>query len=132
MRNFFKVLAGLFFVMFFAMSANAFNVLQDNQKYKQELSDMGFKQQSINKKEIQYYKGKSDYYGTSSNSAKSASTRKKGVRFKLDDANKQKLEAKEKELAQKEQEQAKTQAEQEKQPSQKMPEKGDNHNADAE
>ena len=131
----YKILSVLFAFMVFVPCANAFNVLQENQKYKQELGKMGVEQQAVNKKEIQYYKGKPDYLDATGKSDKTSEsapkkTEKKGVRFKLDGENQQKLDAKEKEL--KSQAPEKKSAKVAEKTAEKAPKSGDNHNADAE
>lgn len=75
-----------------ALPVEAYNALHEHSVHKSELHKMGTKQQIDNRQYIQYYKGKSDYRGTSSwaYSPSSSSNKniyvKKGVKYKIDEA----------------------------------------------
>lgn len=68
----------------------AFNVLQENEKYRRELNSLSGRQHAENIKHLHYYKGPVNYVGSySSVSSGSSSTKKdiyvkKGVKFKVD------------------------------------------------
>lgn len=89
MKSFFVLILSL---LTCSLSAEAFNALQENAMHKRELSKISRVQQTENRQHIQYYRGKSNYLGTSSwaYSSNTAPSKKKlyvkkGVKFKLDD-----------------------------------------------
>lgn len=84
----FCILAISFIMLSF--NAEAYNALHEHSVHKSELHKMGSKQQFENRQYIQYYKGKSDYKGSSSWAYSPAFGKqkdiyvKKGIKYKID------------------------------------------------